>query len=119
MYVVISILFNFFQKINFTLIHFLLPQLILHNKSQLHKVIIKEDVFIDHNIILIQSICKNQLLLQLRYLLIRIIQKDIQKKKKFFDQLLSCFEASLVSEQPLIIGTCWEYGGFNFRYRKK
>lgn len=112
MYVVISILFNFFQKINFTLIHFVLPKLMLCEKSQLYR-------FVDGEVILIQSIYKHQPLLQLRQLLIRVIQRDFLTKKKILNRLLSFFEIPVICQHPLIIGSCWEYGGFNFRYRKK
>lgn len=112
MYVVITILFNLFQKINFTLIHFVFPKLILQENREVCK-------FVDIEVILNENIYKHQPLLQLRQLLIQVIQKEFLNKKNILERLLSFFEIPIISESPFIIGTCWEYTGLNFRYRKK
>lgn len=119
MYVIINILFNFFQKFNFTLIHFLLSKLIFHEKSRFYSIIHKEKKFIDGEEVLAQSIYKYQPLLQIKYQLIQTIQKEILRKTNELERVFTFLEKVLIHDHNPIIRYCWEYGGFNFRYRKK
>lgn len=119
MYVIINILFNFFQKFNFTFIHFLLSKQIFRKKSRFYSITHKENKFIDREEVLAQSIYKYQPLLQIKDQLIQTIQKDILRKTKALERVFTFLEKVLIHDRIPIISYCWEYGGFNFRYRKK
>lgn len=119
MYVVINILLNSFQKFIFTLIHCLLPKLTPGKRNPLHPKSQNEIKFIDREKVLAQSIYRYQPLLQIKHQLIRTIQKEIFRKKKDLERILNFLEKIVIHDHCPVISYCWEYGGFNFRYRKK